>query len=83
MVPRSVHWICNCDQKFYLKVLCASEVTLSQSQLLLQLLAPTNLHLARIVGYRLFSLHVIHKEGLCLSSGDINRQMMMINNLIR
>jgi hypothetical protein len=29
-----------------------------------------------VVGYGPFSLCVIHKEGLCLSSGDINRLMM-------
>jgi hypothetical protein len=32
-----------------------------------------------VVGYGLFSLCVIHKEGLCPSSGDINR-LMMNNN---
>jgi glutaminase len=37
---------------------------------------PTNPHWARVV-YGPFSLCVIHKEGLCLSSGDINRLMMM------
>jgi hypothetical protein len=31
-----------------------------------------------MVGYGPFSLWVIHKEGLCPSSGDINRLMMMI-----
>jgi hypothetical protein len=30
-----------------------------------------------VVGYYTFSLCVIHKEGLCPSSGDINRLMMM------
>jgi hypothetical protein len=30
-----------------------------------------------VVGYGPFSLCVIHKEGLCPSSGDINRLMMM------
>jgi hypothetical protein len=30
------------------------------------------------VGYGPFSLCVIHKEGLCPSSGDINRLMMKI-----
>jgi hypothetical protein len=29
-----------------------------------------------VVGYGPFSLCVIHKEGLCPSSGDINRLMM-------
>jgi hypothetical protein len=37
---------------------------------------PTNPHWARVVGYGPFSLWVIHKEGLCPSSGDINRPMM-------
>jgi hypothetical protein len=56
----------------------ASEGTLSRwSWLHLQSLAPTNPHWARVVGYGPFSLHVIHTEGLCPSSGDINRLMMM------
>jgi hypothetical protein len=38
----------------------------------------TNPLWARVVGYGPFSLWVIHKEGLCFSSGDINRLMMMI-----
>jgi hypothetical protein len=42
----------------------------------LQSLAPTNPHWARVVGYGPFSLWVIHKEGLCPSSGGINRLMM-------
>jgi hypothetical protein len=33
---------------------------------------------ARVLGYGPFSLWAIHKEGLCPSSGDINRLMMMI-----
>jgi hypothetical protein len=45
----------------------------------LQSLAPTNPHWARVVGYGPFSLWVIHKEGLCPSSGDINRLMIMTN----
>jgi hypothetical protein len=32
----------------------------------------------RVVGYGPFSLCVIHKEGLCPSSGDINRLMMKL-----
>jgi hypothetical protein len=32
-----------------------------------------------VVGYGPFSLWVIHKEGLCPSSGDINRLMMIYN----
>jgi hypothetical protein len=40
-------------------------------------LAPANPHWARVVGYGLF-LWVIHKEGLCSSSGDINMLMMMM-----
>jgi hypothetical protein len=32
-----------------------------------------------MVGYGPFSLCVIHKEGLCPSSEDINRLMMMMN----
>jgi hypothetical protein len=43
---------------------------------ILQSLAPTNW--ARVVGYGPFSLWLIHKEGLCPSSGDINRLMMMM-----
>jgi hypothetical protein len=41
----------------------------------------TNPHWARMVGYGSFSLCVIYKEGLCPSSGDINRLMMMISLL--
>jgi hypothetical protein len=33
---------------------------------------------ARVVGYGQFSLCVIHKEGLCPSSENINRLMMML-----
>jgi hypothetical protein len=43
----------------------------------LQTLAPTNPHWARVGGYGLFSLCVIHKEGLRPSRGDINMLMMM------
>jgi hypothetical protein len=39
--------------------------------------SPTNPHWARVVGYGPFSLCVIPKEGLCSSSGDINRLMMI------
>jgi hypothetical protein len=63
-----------------LKIYCllrASEGTLSRwSRLHLQSLAPTNPHWVRVVGYGPFSLCVIHKEGLCPCSGDINRLMM-------
>jgi hypothetical protein len=38
----------------------------------------TNPHWARVVGYCPFALCVIHKEGLCPSSGNINRLMMMM-----
>jgi hypothetical protein len=38
----------------------------------------SNPHWARVVGYGSFSLRVIHKEGLCPSSVDINRLMMMM-----
>jgi hypothetical protein len=55
------------------------EGTLSRwSRLHLQWLAPTNPHWARVVGYGPFSLWLIHKEGLCPSSRDINRLMMMM-----
>jgi hypothetical protein len=42
----------------------------------LQSFTPTNPHWTRVVGYGPFSLCVIHKEGLCPTSGDINRLMM-------
>jgi hypothetical protein len=62
---------------YYLEFLRAPEGTLScWSRLHLQSLAPTN-HWDHVVGYGLFSLCVIHKEGLCPSSGDINRLMMI------
>jgi hypothetical protein len=37
----------------------------------------TNPLWARVVGYGPFSLCVIHNEGLCPSSGDIKRRMMI------
>jgi hypothetical protein len=50
---------------FYLELLRALEVTLSRwSRLLLQSLAPTNPHWARMVGYSPFSLWVIHMVGI-------------------
>jgi hypothetical protein len=67
----------------YLELLRASEGTLSHwSRLHLQSLAPSKPHWARVVGYGPFSLCIIHKEGLCPRSGDINGlMMMMIANL--
>jgi hypothetical protein len=63
---------------YHLELLRASEGTLSRwSRLRLQSLAPTNPQWARVVGYRPFSLWVIHKKGLCPSSGDVNRLMMI------
>jgi hypothetical protein len=44
---------------------------------LLSMYILTNQHRARVVGYGPFSLYVILKEGLCPSSGDINRLMTM------
>jgi hypothetical protein len=65
----------------YLELLRASEGTLSRwSRLHLQSLSPTNSHWARVVSYGPFNLCVIHKEGLCPSSGDIIMLMMMITN---
>jgi hypothetical protein len=64
---------------YYLEFLRASEGTLSRrSRLHLQSLAPTNPHKARVVGCGPFCLCVIHKEGLCPSSGDINELMMIM-----
>jgi hypothetical protein len=61
------------------KNLLSREGTLNRcSRLHLQSLAPTNSHWARVEGFGPFSLCVIHKEGLCSSSGDINRLMMKI-----
>jgi hypothetical protein len=48
------------------------------SHLHLQSIAPTNPHWARVVGESPFSLCAIHKEGLCPSSGDTNRLMMVM-----
>jgi hypothetical protein len=63
---------------YYLELLRASEGTLSRgSRLYLQSLAPTNPHWARVVTYGPFSSGVIHKEGLCHSSGDIDRLMII------
>jgi hypothetical protein len=65
---------------YYLELLRASEGTLSRwSRLHLQSLVSTNPHWTRVVGYGPFSLCVIHKEGLCLSSGGIKRLMMKLS----
>jgi hypothetical protein len=61
---------------YYLELLCASDGTLSRwYRLHMQSLAPTNQHWARVVGFGPFSLCIIRKEGLCPSSGNINRLM--------
>jgi hypothetical protein len=66
---------------YYLEFLRATQGTLSRwSRLNLQSLALTNPHWACVVGYGPFSSCVIHKEGLCPSSGDINRLMMNPSN---
>jgi hypothetical protein len=50
---------------YIIGVIRASEGTLSHlSRLHIQSLAPTNPHLARMVGYGPISLCVIHKKGL-------------------
>jgi hypothetical protein len=91
MVPRSVRFgvrsreLSNVGQSldgwpkiYYLELLSASKGTLSRwSRLHLLSLASTNPHWARVVGSVPFSLCVINKEGLCPSSSDINRLMMM------
>jgi hypothetical protein len=64
---------------YYFELLRVSKGSLSRwSRLHLQSLAPTNPHGARVVSCNPFALCVIHKKGLCPSSGDINRLMMMI-----
>jgi hypothetical protein len=66
-------------KKYYFVLLRAYEGTLScWSRLHLHSFASSNPHWTRVVGYGPFFLCVIHKEGLCLSSGDINRLMMMM-----
>jgi hypothetical protein len=68
---------------YYPELLRASEGMLNRwSRLHLQSLAPTNPHWARVVGYGPFFLCIIHKEGLCSSSGDINRLLMMMKMYI-
>jgi hypothetical protein len=64
-------------KNYHLELLRASEGTFIRwSRLHLQSLAPTNPHWAR-GGLWPFLLVGVHKEGLCLSSGDINRLMMI------
>jgi hypothetical protein len=71
------HWMGDPKQNYYLKLLRALEGTLScWSRLHLQSSAPTNLQWARVMGYGPFLFGVIHKEGLCPISGDINRLIM-------
>jgi hypothetical protein len=67
--------------KNYLELLRASEGTLIRwSRLHLQSLAPTNPHWP-VMGYGPFSLYVIHKEGLCPSSGDIKADYELVYNV--
>jgi hypothetical protein len=67
---------------YNLELLRVSEGTFSHwSRLHLQLLVPTNPHWARGVGIDPFFLCIIHKEGLCPSSGEIDRLMMMMMKL--
>jgi hypothetical protein len=62
---------------YYLELLRAVEDTISRrSRLHLQSLALTHKHWAHVVDYGPFSLCVIYKEGLCCSSGHINRLMI-------
>jgi cellulose synthase/poly-beta-1,6-N-acetylglucosamine synthase-like glycosyltransferase len=69
---------------FYLEFLRASEGTLSRwSRLHLQSLASTNPHWVRVECYGPISLCVVHREGLCPSSGGINRLMMLICEVSR
>jgi hypothetical protein len=65
---------------YYLEFFRASEGTEKRcwSRLHWQSLKPTNPHWPCMVGFSPFSLCVIHKEGLCPSSGDVNRLMMVI-----
>jgi hypothetical protein len=95
MAPRSVRFgmrsrkLSNVGQSldgqpknYYLGLLRASKGTLSRwSRLHLQSLAPTNPHWAHVVMAR-SPYYVIHQEGLCLSSGDINRLMMMMTTFL-
>jgi hypothetical protein len=86
VLPRAIaevkqHWsVIGWVTNIYYLELRTSEGTLSRwSRLHLQLLAPINPHWALVVVYGVFSLYVIHKEGLFSSrqDGDINRLMMM------
>jgi hypothetical protein len=63
--------------KFYRKKISLS---LTNSKWQTNRKPPTNPYWALVVGYGPFSLCVIHKEGLCPSSGDINRLKMMMMN---
>jgi hypothetical protein len=65
---------------FLITSLCIPEMVDRSSVLLFY--SPTNTHWARVVGYGPFFLCVIHKEGLCPSSWDINRLMMIVILLV-
>jgi hypothetical protein len=60
----------------------ATEITLSRWSWMHMQLVPTNQHWARMLGYSPFSLYVIHKEGLCPSSIDMNKLMMVMMNCV-
>jgi hypothetical protein len=68
----------------YLELLRAFEGTLSRwSRLHLQSLAPTIPHWARVVSYGPFFLCVIHKVGVCPSSGDFYCHILHLTLPIR
>jgi hypothetical protein len=67
------HWIG--DQK---APSCFGRQLSRWSRLYLQLLAPTNSHWVRVVGYGPYTLCVIHKEHMCPSSGGINKLIIMM-----
>jgi hypothetical protein len=77
----NIGWSSDGWPKIYYFELRASEGILSRWSRLYLPFTPTNPHWTRVVGYGPFSLWVIHKEGLCPSSEDINRLMMMTHIL--
>jgi hypothetical protein len=77
ILVKCVHFGKLCGKKKYRKYLRASEGTLVSAAFAV---VSTNPHWDRVVGYGPFYLCIIHNKGLCPSSGDINRLMMMMKN---
>jgi hypothetical protein len=63
------------DKNYYLELLRASKGTFSRQ-------SRTNPHWARVVGYGLFFLYVIHKEVLCPTLMPIDGRISVVVGIL-